>query len=455
MRVIFMLSVFFTPALLTDNSSRTEGELHRALLNDYNPNRIRNSTWTERDLHWALFKDSNSTIITNSTRTERDLHRTLFKDYNPDVIPIVGKSGTVNVSVDIYIMSINSIDEKGQTFTLRGFLEVKWTDQFLTWRPNDFGGVKKINVKNENIWLPDLALTNIYDSPTEMGQRDGRTSINNNGQCVMWPYKSFKVGCKINIRKFPFDVQVCEMDFVSWTNPNSLLRLKTTSDTLSFWYYKESSEWEIGSYRIRHYLNPHGNDVWDHVEFQFTLKRKWLFYVLNMIVPIMCISFLNITCFIIPSESGERVTLCISSFLTLAVFLTVMSSFLPESSDEVCLFGIYVGLQLLCSGLTILGTVISLHLYHKNSTEAVPFYYRLLAIMFCQIKTSSGHTQHTHMNGHTLTDEESVSKKSTVMIENAYLSWVLVARAFDRLCLWLSIVWNLALIIGLVCAFRS
>ena len=75
------------------------------------------------------------------------------------------------MSMAIFIMSVNSIDEKSQTFTLRGLLEVKWTDQFLTWESEDFGGVKKINVKNENIWLPDLALMNVYDSPTEMGQK--------------------------------------------------------------------------------------------------------------------------------------------------------------------------------------------------------------------------------------------------------------------------------------------
>ena len=390
----------------------------------------------------------------NITRTEQELHRSLFELYNSDVIPIINKSDTVNVSVDIFIKSIINIDEKSQTFTLHGFLEVKWTDQFLEWKTHEFGGVKKINVKNDNIWLPDLALLNAYDSPTEMGQKDGRTSVNHNGVCVTWPYKSFKVGCKINIRKFPFDVQVCELDFLSWTNPSSVLKLNTL-DKLSFQYYKESSEWAIDSYRIEPYQSQFGDDFWDHIVFKFTLQRKWLFYVLNMIIPIMCISFLNITCFIIPSESGERVTLCISSFLTLTVFLTIMSSFLPESSDEVCLFGIYVGLQLICSGLTILATVISLHLYHKDSTETITVIYRMLSGLFCQTKQSSRQTEHRHMNGQAPTDEDPSTGKSIGIVEMTPLSWVLISRAFDRMCFWLSVVWNMALIVGLVCAFQD
>ena len=395
----------------------------------------------------ALFTD-------NIPRTEQELHHTLFELYNPNVIPITYKSCAINVSMAIFIMSVNSIDEKSQTFTLRGFLEVKWTDQFLTWESEDFGGVTKINVKNENIWLPDLALMNAYDSPTEMGQKDLRTTVNNDGVCITWPYKSFKVGCKINIRKFPFDVQVCELDFLSWTNPSSVLTLKT-SDNLSFKYYKESSEWALDSYRIRHYKNPYGDDFWDHIVFKFTLQMKWLFYILNMILTIMCIAFLNMTCSIIPSESGERVTLCISSFLTLAVFLTIMSSFLPESSDEVCLFGIYVGLQLLCSGLTFLGTVISLHLYHKDSTEIITVIYRVMSRLFCQTKRYSCHTEHIHVNGQTLKDVDPSARKSTGMVKTLPLSWVVVSRAFDRMCFWLSLVWNMALIVGLACAFRS
>ena len=395
-------------------------------------------------------------VANNITRTEQELHRKLFEFYNPDVMPIKNKSETIDISMDIFIMNIDNIDEKSQTFSIRGFLEVKWTDQFLTWRSKDYGGVKKINVKNENIWLPDLALMNVYDSPTELGQKEGRTTIDNNGVCVTWPYKLFTVGCKITIRKFPFDVQFCELDFLSWTNPSSVLKLKT-SENISFHYYKESSEWALDSYRVKHYQNPYGDDFWNHIVFKFTLRRKWLFYVLNMIVPIMCISFLNITCFIIPSESGERITLCISSFLTLAVFLTIMSSFLPESSDEVCLFGIYVGLQLLCSGLTILGSVISLHLYHKDPAEPVSFYYRLLSRLFCHTKSHDENDTHRHTNGRTATDEEpsKLAKKATCLVVMEPLSWVSVSRAFDRMCFWLSVIWNVSLIVGLVCTFRD
>lgn len=391
----------------------------------------------------------------NKTLTEYELHRKLFDVYNPDIMPVLNKSEPIEVSMDIFLMNIDNIDEKSQTFTIRAFLENSWTDQFLTWDPDKYGGIKKINVQNRNLWLPDLALDNVYDSPTELGQKDGRTVVDCTGRAITWPYKMYQVGCKINIRYFPFDVQTCDLDFLSWTNPVSVLKLKT-SDILSLHYFKESAEWSLDSYQIEHVQVPYGDyDSWDHLMFRFTLRRKWLFQVLNMIAPIVCISFLNLTCFIIPSDCGEKITLCISIFLTLAVFLTIITSSLPESSDDTSLFGVYVGLQLLCSGLTILATVISLQLYHKEKTEPIPLFYRLLTRLICYSKPSNHSGVLSVTNGHVATVEQPTKFNRQICSDDTDVSWVTVSRAFDRLCLWLSIAWNIFLIVGLIVAFRT
>ena len=383
----------------------------------------------------------------NNTVAEHELHKKLFESYNPDIMPVLNKSEPMEISLDIYIMNIDAIDEKSQTFTIRAFMENKWTDQFLTWKPENYEGIKRINVPNDNIWLPDLALDNVYDSPTELGQKDGRTIVDNDGRTTTWPYKMYQVGCKIHIRRFPFDVQTCELDFLSWTNPYSVLKLKT-SDELSLYYYKESSEWSLESYQIKHFNRPYGEfDAWDHVVFQFTLRRKWLFQVLNMIAPIVCISFLNLTCFIIPSDSGEKITHCISIFLSLALFLTVTTSSLPESSDETCLFGLYVGLQLFGSGLTILATVISLRLYYKDKTYPVPLVFRALAVPFCYSK-SANRVQPLGLPNGKAQNADKEPEKKLAWCSNVEVSWVCVSRAFDQLCLWLSVVWNFSLIIG-------
>ena len=44
------------------------------------------------------------------------------------------------------------------------------------------------------------------------------------------------------------------------------------------------------------------------ITFNITMRRKTLFYTVNLIIPCMGISFLTILVFYLPSDSGEKVT---------------------------------------------------------------------------------------------------------------------------------------------------
>jgi hypothetical protein len=43
------------------------------------------------------------------------------------------------------------------------------------------------------------------------------------------------------------------------------------------------------------------------ITFNITMRRKTLFYTVNLIIPCMGISFLTILVFYLPSDSGEKV----------------------------------------------------------------------------------------------------------------------------------------------------
>lgn len=44
------------------------------------------------------------------------------------------------------------------------------------------------------------------------------------------------------------------------------------------------------------------------ITFNITMRRKTLFYTVNLIIPCMGISFLTILVFYLPSDSGEKVS---------------------------------------------------------------------------------------------------------------------------------------------------
>lgn len=67
----------------------------------------------------------------------------------------------------------------------------------------------------------------------------------------------------------------------------------------------------------------------------------------------MILSVLNLFCFGVPIESGEKMGFCMAIFLTFAVFLTIINDSMPKSSDKVPYFTVYLITQLVVSGLVV------------------------------------------------------------------------------------------------------
>jgi hypothetical protein len=66
------------------------------------------------------------------------------------------------------------------------------------------------------------------------------------------------------------------------------------------------------------------------INFEFHFKRRPMFLVISIILPVMFISLLNIFVFILPQESGERVGFAITSLLSIVVFLTTNHFLNPQ-----------------------------------------------------------------------------------------------------------------------------
>jgi len=74
-------------------------------------------------------------------------------------------------------------------------------------------------------------------------------------------------------------------------------------------------------------------------EYMIVLRRKTLFYTVNLILPCVLISMLTMVVFYLPTTAGEKITMSVSIFLALIVFLQVLvTNLLPPSSLSLPLF---------------------------------------------------------------------------------------------------------------------
>jgi len=75
------------------------------------------------------------------------------------------------------------------------------------------------------------------------------------------------------------------------------------------------------------------------ITYSIVLRRRPLFYVFNLILPCVLISGLALLSFYMPSDSGEKVTLGITTLLSMTVFLMVIGESMPPTSEKLPLIG--------------------------------------------------------------------------------------------------------------------
>jgi len=91
-----------------------------------------------------------------------------------------------------------------------------------------------------------------------------------------------------------------------------------------------------------------------------------LFYTVNLIIPCVGISFLTVLVFYLPSDSGEKVTLCISILLSLTVFFLLLAEIIPPTSLAVPLLGKYLLFTMILVSLSIMVTVGILNVHFRS-----------------------------------------------------------------------------------------
>ena len=135
--------------------------------------------------------------------------------------------------------------------------------------------------------------------------------------------------------------------------------------------YQQSVEWDLmeATAQENHVAYPCcPNEPYPDVTFYITLRRKHLYYVINLVIPCMSMNILTIVAFYLPSSSGEKIGITISVFLSLSLFQLVLFDLTPSSSLKLPLIGKYIMLTSLLVTLSVMANTIILNLNHRMSS---------------------------------------------------------------------------------------
>ncbi|KFV75372.1 Neuronal acetylcholine receptor subunit alpha-2, partial [Struthio camelus australis] len=315
---------------------------------------------------------------------EERLFKYLFTGYNRWSRPVPNASDVVIVRFGLSIAQLIDVDEKNQMMTINVWLKQEWSDYKLRWNPADFDNVTSIRVPSEMIWIPDIVLYNNADGEFAVTHMT-KAHLFSNGRVKWVPPAIYKSSCSIDVTFFPFDQQNCKMKFGSWTYDKAKIDLENMDHHVDLKDYWESGEWAIinaiGTYNSKKY--DCCTEIYPDITFCFTIRRLPLFYTINLIIPCLLISCLTVLVFYLPSDCGEKITLCISVLLSLTVFLLLITEIIPSTSLVIPLIGEYLLFTMIFVTLSIIITVFVLNVHHRSSsTHKMPRWVRSFFLNF-------------------------------------------------------------------------
>lgn len=210
--------------------------------------------------------------------------------------------------------------------------------------------------------------------------------IYSNGQINWIPPAIYQSSCTIDVQFFPFDEQKCEMKFGSWTFTGKQLKFAWYEgmDRVDLNDYLKSGTWDIIACpgRIDDKMDQRTNEITKQVVFTMVLRRKTLFYTVNLIIPCVLISFVSVCVFALPADAGEKMTLCISILLALVVFMLLVSKILPPSL-RIPLIAKYLLFTFVMNIFAIFITVIIINRnYRTPRTHRMPYWVRIVFLRY-------------------------------------------------------------------------
>ncbi|XP_073531350.1 acetylcholine receptor subunit delta isoform X4 [Phyllobates terribilis] len=274
---------------------------------------------------WVIFLVSLThyfPVNTTSESEEGHLLRHLFqeKGYRNDLRPVNSPDETV----DIYI-----------ALTLSNLISLGWYDKRLSWNKTEFYGIDILRVTPDMVWQPKLILEN--------------NSLTYNAK-------------EINLRlKEEIDAETERNYPVEWI----------VIDREAF---TDNGEWEIvhipAKKNIDRSVSPESTKYQD-ITFYLIIKRKPLFYIINILTPCVLIALMANLVFYLPADSGEKMTLAISVLLAQSVFLLLISQRLPETSFAIPLISKYLMFIMVLVTIVVVSCTVVLNMHFRTPSTHI------------------------------------------------------------------------------------
>ncbi|EFO82653.1 CRE-LGC-11 protein [Caenorhabditis remanei] len=295
-------------------------------------------------------------------RNERELAKHLLSDYYQYTRPVRNYSSVLNVTVQPQIYNLVEVNEQNEQIKILLWFPQSWKDDYLTWDPKDWNGIERIIIPKSQIWIPDGYIFNTVEETEPLENHNAR--VRYDGRVEVDFNKLVDLTCPMSVLSFPFDVQLCALQFGSWSYQAHAISF----NVLDTFVPKKSknSEWDIVSFNATKMTTKYGDtlggfNVYEEIFYYLELRRKPLYYIVVILLPsFLIVTVSNIGLFTPHGVHGDReehVSLGLTTMLTMAVILDMVTGQMPRSAEGIPLLGMYVLIEFVISVIAVLVSV--------------------------------------------------------------------------------------------------
>ncbi|KAL4641770.1 hypothetical protein GN956_G10863 [Arapaima gigas] len=295
----------------------------------------------------------------------------LMQNYSSALRPVEDTDRALNVTLRITLSQIKDMDERNQVLIAYLWIRQTWHDAYLNWDKEAYDGLEVIRIPSSLVWRPDIVLYNKADDDFS-GPMDTNVVLRYNGE-ITWDSPAItKSSCVVDVSYFPFDSQQCNLTFGSWTYNGNQVDITMGMDSGDLSDFVENVEWEcLGMPAVKNVI-MYGccSDPYPDITYTVLLKRRSSFYIFNLLLPCVMISFLAPLGFYLPADSGEKVSLGVTVLLALTVFQLMVAESMPPSESVPLIGKYYIATMTMITASTAL-TIFIMNI-HFCGAEARP-----------------------------------------------------------------------------------
>nr|KAG5712654.1 hypothetical protein BaRGS_029709 [Batillaria attramentaria] len=137
--------------------------------------------------------------------------------------------------------------------------------------------------------------------------------------------------CSLDLTHYLYDEQVCPILLIPVLQKFEWAGVESSRADLQV--MELSSEWEMVNASVELVCHMKDDELFPKILLH--LRRKTTFYTVCLVLPMALTSYMNTLVFLVPLQSGEKVSFLVSIFVSTSVFFSFFATVSPRGLDRV------------------------------------------------------------------------------------------------------------------------